>query len=102
MEDDIASEVNNQPNYAFFVRVNAGGINLSKFTELDRLALHISSGRVIKISEARKKIREIVSAETLYQVCFTNEHSPLESRFYVIYLCRFRCHFPSTHERYLG
>jgi uncharacterized membrane protein YjjP (DUF1212 family) len=67
MEDDITAELINQPNYAFFVRVNAGSINLSKFAELDRLALHISSGRVVNISNARKKIREIVSAETLYQ-----------------------------------
>lgn len=69
MDDDLSVPDSSQPNYAFFVRVNAGAINLSKFAELDRLALHISSGRITDIQSARKKIRKIVSAEELFRVC---------------------------------
>ncbi|KAL0488214.1 hypothetical protein AKO1_015369 [Acrasis kona] len=66
-DDDVSGSDVHHNNYAFFIRVNAGSINLSKFAELDRLAMHISSGRVSDISKARKRIKRIVSAEAMYQ-----------------------------------
>jgi uncharacterized membrane protein YjjB (DUF3815 family) len=52
---------------------------MSKFMALDRLALHVSSGRVQDIQEARKRVRDIVSADNVFR-------SPLYTVFtYVAY-----------------